>query len=312
MTGYLRCWTRLVAVLCLVMGPVTGWTASLVARESAQLSQHVLRVVSLDDLSTELLVSLGMAPVAVANLDGYRRYVRIGNAQLVDSVPLGSPQQPDLEAIARLKPDLIVGVSYLHLQLFKRLDALAPTLIFNVSLAPSSWDGVTLGESMLRRLSELTGRQAQAAQVIAKSQAALVRARLAVQAQGLSGRPLAVLYPLSREGSFIVSNQQALIVSVVNRLDITEPWRLDSAYSLHQRIGLRDLAAQTDLTVLFIGGQEGAPMFATPVWKAMPVARSGRVAFLSTPYWTFGGPLSVVHLADQIHDAVLSLPGMPP
>ncbi len=306
-----RFWLRVIAMLCLVLEPATAWAETLVARQSAQIPQQVLRVISLDDLSSELLLSLGIAPVAVANLDGYRRYVRIGSERLADSVSLGSPQQPNLEAIARLKPDLVVGVSYLHLQLFKRLDALAPTLIFNVSLAPASWDGVALGESMLTRLGELTGRRAQAMQAIEKSRAAMARARSAIRDRGLAGRPMAALYPLSREGSFIVSNRQALIVSVLNRLGIMEPWRLDSAYSLHRRIGLRDLAAQADLTVLFIGGQEGTPMFATPIWKALPVARSGRVAFLPTPYWTFGGPLSVVHLADQIADAVLSMPGVP-
>ncbi|MGP1615399.1 MAG: hypothetical protein ACTS5Y_10145, partial [Pollutimonas bauzanensis] len=72
-------------------------------------------------------------------------------------------------------------------------------------------------------------------------------------------------------------------------------------------VALQEVAA-VELNAGLIGG---TPMFATPIWKALPVARSGRVAFLPTPYWTFGGPLSVVHLADQIADAVLSMPGVP-
>lgn len=292
------------------VSPAVTAPRDVVALQSASLPAFARRIASLDDLSTELLVSLGVAPVAVANLESYRRYVKIGADLLVDSAALGSPQQPDLEALVRLKPDLIVGVSYLHLPLFHRLQRIAPTLVFQVSLSPGSMDGVAVGEAMLTRLGELTGRDARAREILALSHAALARTRQVVAEHGLGGKPLVPLYPLSREGSFIVSNQHTLIASLVSRLGVTNPWQLDSAYSLHRRIGLREVAARKDLTALFIGGQEQAPMFATPLWHALPVAREGRYGFLPSPYWTFGGPLSVVHLADQIAEAVRAMPAV--
>ena len=88
-------------LLCLAQG---AWAADaqLVARQSAGVGGTPQRIVSLDELSTELLVSLGIEPVGVANLASYRRYIGIGNDLLERSVPLGSAQQPNLEAIARL------------------------------------------------------------------------------------------------------------------------------------------------------------------------------------------------------------------
>jgi len=282
--------------------------ASVVARASARLPAHALRIVSLDDLSTELLVSLGIAPVAVANLGSYRKYVGIGAAQLESSLALGSPQQPDLEGILRVQPDLVVGVSYLHLSLFARLDAMAPTVLFDVSLASSARDGVALGEDMLLQLGALTGRQAQAREVVDAARAKLAQARQALSDAGMAGQPMVALYPMSREGAFIVSNQRTLIASLLTRLGVTAPWTLDSSYSLHRRIGIEALAAEPALTALFIGGQQQAPLFATPMWQALPIARAGRYAFLPTPYWTFGGPVSAGRLADQVVAAVQSLP----
>jgi iron complex transport system substrate-binding protein len=294
--------------------------ASVVAVASARIDARVdprvdprtpirpTRIVSLDDLSTELLVSLGIAPVAVANLPSYRRYVGIGDELLTQSRPLGSPQQPDLETILRLQPDLVVGVSYLHQSLFARLDAIAPTVLFDVSLASGARDGVALGEDMLLRLGALTGRDSRAAEVLVSSRAAVERARQALADAGMAGQPLVALYPMSREGTFIVSNQRTLIASLLTRLGGVAPWQLDSAYSLHRRIGIEELAAQPGLTALFIGGQQQAPLFTTPMWQALPIARSRRYAFLPTPYWTFGGPVSAGRLADQIVQAVQGLP----
>lgn len=289
-----------------------GADATVVARQSTDLPAVATRIATLDDLSTEIVLSLGIAPVAVANLEGYRRYVGIGASLLQNAVSLGSPQQPDLEALLRLRPDVIVGVAYLHLPLFERLRQLAPTLVFQVSLAPGAQDGVAIGAAMLLALGDLTARRDKAQAVLADSRAAIARTRTEIAARGLAGRPMVAFYPLSREGTFIVSNRQSMVASLMDRLGVTNPWRLESGYALHRRIGLRELAARPDLTALFVGGQEDAPMFKTPVWRALPAARAGRVAFLPLPYWTFGGPVSAARLATQIGDAVRAMPGAGP
>lgn len=281
-----------------------GAAEPLVARQSASLTAQPLRIVSLDDLSTELLVSLGIEPVGVANLANYRRYINIGNERLERSVALGSAQQPDLEAIARLKPDLIVGMAYLHLPLFERLDGLAPTLIYQVSLASDGYDGVAIGEAMLEHLGRLTGREAQAREVVEEGRAALAAAQQQVRDSGLAGEPVTVLYPLVQQGTFIALNQQTLIGSLMNRLGVHAPWPLQSAHSLHRRIDMRTFAGEDRLRVLFIGGQGEAPFFRSALWQALPVARQQHYAFLPVPYWTFGGPRSVAIIANQIGDAL--------
>lgn len=297
-------------VLLLVSLSCSAWAGvdeALVARQSAAIAAQPQRIVSLDELTTELLVSLGIEPVGVANLANYRRYIGIGNDLLEHSVALGSAQQPNLEAIARLKPDLIVGVAYLHLPLFERLDGLAPTLIYQVSLASGGHDGVAIGEAMLLHLGQLTGRQAQARQVAEEGQAALAAAQRAVREGGLAGEPVTVLYPLVQQGTFIALNQQTLIGSLMARLGVHSPWPLRSAHSLHRRIDMRTFAGEDRLRVLFVGGQAEAPFFDSALWRALPVARQRHYGFLATPYWTFGGPRSTAIIASQVSDAITAM-----
>ena len=61
---------RLVCCLLLVCLAHGAWAADaqLVARQSAGVGDAPQRIVSLDELSTELLVSLGIEPVGVATI----------------------------------------------------------------------------------------------------------------------------------------------------------------------------------------------------------------------------------------------------
>lgn len=300
---------RWILILLLFLAAGVQAAGDIVAYQSDDLPNNPKRIVSLDDLSTELLVSLGIDPVGVGNLEGYRRWVKLGNEHLEQSVPLGSAQQPNLERLVSLKPDLIVGISSLHSALFDRLDALAPTVLYNVSMSPSDRDAVTAGEQMLRHLAEITGRESEAETVLGDMDAALAEAQTAAEDTGISAKPLAVLYPLTQQGLFIVSNEQTLVVSLANRLGGRNPWPLKESHSLHQRIEVNEVARQPDLNLLFIGGFNGAPFFDSTLWQALPVARHGAYGFLETPYWSFGGPWSATVIVGQMAEAIKSMGG---
>ena len=64
------------------------------------------RVVALEWDALENLVSLGVKPVGAADLRGYRTYVAVGLPGGITDV--GTRQEPSIERIAKLRPDLIV------------------------------------------------------------------------------------------------------------------------------------------------------------------------------------------------------------
>ncbi|TBW50004.1 iron-siderophore ABC transporter substrate-binding protein [Marinobacter halodurans] len=307
----MRCVGIILLCLTLLNGTALAAGPDVVAYRSDDLPEQPQRIVTLDDLSTELAVSLGLRPIGVANLAGYRRWVKLGADHLDDAVALGSSQQPSLERLVSLKPDLILGVAGLHGALFERLDALAPTLLWDVSLAPAPQDAVTKGEWMLERLAGLTGRESEAGRVLDRLQAALDEAKGIAQARGLRDEPLAVLYPLTQQGLFIVSNEQTLVVSLADRLGGRNPWSLQAAHRLHRRIEINEVAHQPDLNVLFIGGFRQAPFFQSRLWRSLPVARRQDYGFLDTPYWSYGGPWSATVIVRQMAEALRQMQGAP-
>nr|WP_296076637.1 iron-siderophore ABC transporter substrate-binding protein [uncultured Actinoplanes sp.] len=88
---------------------------------------HPKRVVVLDTDKVDTAVSLGVTPVGATQppeVDSFPAY--LGDLSTVKNV--GEISEPDLEAIAALKPDLILGSKFRQEKFYDELSAIAPTV----------------------------------------------------------------------------------------------------------------------------------------------------------------------------------------
>ncbi|WP_249866322.1 ABC transporter substrate-binding protein [Paenibacillus konkukensis] len=86
------------------------------------------RVVVLTNEGTEVLLSLGIKPVgAVKSWSGTPFYDHL-KKDLEGVTVVGDENQPNLEAIAGLKPDLIIGNKLRQEKVYDQLSAIAPTV----------------------------------------------------------------------------------------------------------------------------------------------------------------------------------------
>jgi iron complex transport system substrate-binding protein len=87
------------------------------------------RIVMLTNEGTEALLYLGVTPVgAVQSWDGDPWYDHIA-APLADTVPLGTELAINLEVLATLEPDLILGTKVRQEKIYDQLSAIAPTVV---------------------------------------------------------------------------------------------------------------------------------------------------------------------------------------
>ena len=87
------------------------------------------RIVMLTNEGTEALLFLGVTPVgAVQSWDGNPWYDHIA-APLADTVPLGTELAVNLEILATLEPDLILGTKVRQEAIYPQLSAIAPTVM---------------------------------------------------------------------------------------------------------------------------------------------------------------------------------------
>jgi iron complex transport system substrate-binding protein len=86
------------------------------------------RVVILTNEGTEALLALGVTPVgAVQSWTGDPWYEHIAD-QMKDVEVVGLESQVNVEAIAALQPDLIIGNKMRHEEIYEQLKAIAPTV----------------------------------------------------------------------------------------------------------------------------------------------------------------------------------------
>ncbi|MEU1387022.1 MULTISPECIES: iron-siderophore ABC transporter substrate-binding protein [unclassified Nonomuraea] len=86
------------------------------------------RVVVLDTDKLDTMVSLGLAPVGAAQAGENQTWPEYLGSALSATKPVGTLQQPNIEAIMALKPDLILGSKFRQAAFYDKLSKIAPTV----------------------------------------------------------------------------------------------------------------------------------------------------------------------------------------
>ena len=123
------------------------------------------RVVVLDTTPLDAALALGVNPVGTISYGMPPGYLgnRANNIQII-----GQFNQPNLEAILKLKPDLILGAKSISERLYPKLSRIAPTVF--IEGAGRSWDW----KNNFRIFAEALGRAEQAEVLLADYQQQLL------------------------------------------------------------------------------------------------------------------------------------------
>lgn len=119
------------------------------ARGTTAVPNSPQRVVVLEPVELDTAVALGVTPVGAAvasNVAGIPKYLGVDKVSPVGTVP-----EPDLEAIAALKPDLILGTESRHAKLYDKLSAIAPTVFMKTQADPWQDNVLLIGEALNMR-----------------------------------------------------------------------------------------------------------------------------------------------------------------
>ncbi|AZK97643.1 MULTISPECIES: ABC transporter substrate-binding protein [Streptomyces] len=141
------------------------------ARGTAKVPAAPKRVVTLEPVQLDTSVALGFVPVGAAVLNETAGVPPYLGKKAAGIKTVGTVQEPNIEKIAALKPDLILGTEARHSALYERLTSVAPT-VFMASQTDPWTENVQL---VARALGDekgagklLAGYQARCAEVAGK------------------------------------------------------------------------------------------------------------------------------------------------
>lgn len=98
------------------------------ASGTTEIPQRPQRVVVLDTGELDAVVSLGITPVGIPSTEGANAIPSYLAPQVADAKAVGTIQELNLEAIAALKPDLILGSQLRADKVYSQLSSIAPTV----------------------------------------------------------------------------------------------------------------------------------------------------------------------------------------
>jgi iron complex transport system substrate-binding protein len=255
------------------------------------------RIVSMDLLLTELLLTLGIQPVAIANVPLYRRLVAdpVLSGTVADLGPLN---EPSLEYLQILAPDLLLMADWqtAGLDNLSRIAEILPLAVF-----PKNIPAFTFVQSSLRQLASLLDRQRQAETAIAACELAIADARETLSSLQ---RPVYVCR-FTRDGrSAAVFGGNGMIGDTLLRLGLRNAFTGRVNGSGVTSVSLKRLADAPDAIIIhFDRGAETdravERLADSPLWSAFPAVREGRVVRMPVIYPN-GGVRSVERLATQL------------
>lgn len=269
---------------------------------SVSLDDTPKRIITLNWAATEALLLLGVTPVGMADRDGYK--VWVNEPELPDGVAnIGTRVAPSLEAIAELKPDLIVTSSEMA-PASLQLERIAPTYV--ISVYKEGHRPFQKAREMLTTLAEMLGREARAKAILADLEQTLAAQRQRLEEADMTGRSVALVNFLDDRHVRIYA-PNSLYQSTLNALGLENAWPMEGNFWGFSVVGLEAIAPYQDSRIVVISPV--LPGLAdtlanSPFWTYLPPVTRNQVYQIDA-VWPFGGVFPVKRLAIMLTDALL-------
>jgi ferric hydroxamate transport system substrate-binding protein len=269
------------------------------------VSENPQRVVALEWTYVEDVLALGVQPVGIADIEGYKAWVKIPVELADDVVDIGDRAEPNLEVITALNPDLIIGVGFRTAQNYDELSAIAPTLIFNPypeDLTVSQYDEMT---TTFMTLATALNREAEGEAVLKHMTDYFEAAASALKEAGHGGETFILSQGWNTDNlaTFRLFTDNAMAVQILQRIGLENAW--DDAPQLYgfTQIGIEGFAElnDKDFNFFYVAQDVDNDIFAdSPLWGGLNFVRNERAYWLGGDAWLFGGPLSAQVLVDGV------------
>ncbi|RAT99114.1 Fe(3+) dicitrate ABC transporter substrate-binding protein [Brevibacillus sp. Leaf182] len=233
------------------------------------------RVVALEYSFVDGLWELGVTPVGIAQEKDKDVEGLIGKK--IEYTPVGTRQQPSLEVISSLQPDLIIGDLNRHKDIYKDLQKIAPTIILksrNSTYQENLSSFATIGEAL--------NKQKQAEQRLIKHKEIIAEFKKRVPAGDSRNVMLGVFRAdsLSAHGAKSFDGELLEMIGIKNAIqDAAEP---TVKISLEQMV-------QWDPDVIFLAEADDALLNEwkqNPLWNNITAVKNQEVHKVNRDLWT--------------------------
>lgn len=255
------------------------------------------RVIVWGYTTIEAVVAHGVQPIGVP--DGIANEMVHLSLDEEAVVEIGNPGQPNLEAMAALKPDLILTSRYRVHDAYPLLAQIAPTVVLDID-SNAEWKELT------RLCGDVLGKSTETERLAAAYEAKLQRVKAQLSQQATQPQVSVVsLFP----GRIGTLGTETFAGSVLADAGVARPPNQSQAQG-PQDLSLEALD-QLDGDVIFIVGLQGSTEAATaaraerdrvqahPLWAQLKAVQANQ-AYEIGPYWMIGSYIAANLILDDL------------
>ncbi|WP_252273379.1 ABC transporter substrate-binding protein [Pseudomonas subflava] len=259
------------------------------------------RIAVIDWGLTETLLGLGVTPIAVAQTEGYRRWVQAPElpAEVID---LGLRVEPNLELLSQLKPDMIL-ITPQFAASRPQLERIAP--VHTLAIYTPEAEAYVGAQRVTRELAALLGRLVEGEAMIARIDANMVRVKQRLATQALP--PFYVMTFLDQRHVRLFG-KQSIYQGVLDRVGLRNAWTGPTNYWGFTQQGIERLAEEPTAALLYLepmppGTADG--LASSALWQQLPAVREQRLYGLP-PVWSFNGLMAAERFANLLEARLVS------
>lgn len=255
------------------------------------------KVVALDWVLSETVLSLGVELEGIADAKGYQQWVV--KPELNQGVTdVGSRREPNLELLTKLKPDVIL-ISEHMAAAYHQLNKIAPVLVYSVYSQKKQ--PIESATAITLSLGKLFDQEQRAQQIIADTKQRFHDNGEKIQAAGNSDKPL-IFARFINDKTLRIHSQGSLAQATIQAMGLKNDWQEPTNLWGFSTTGVVRLAEHQQANVMLFGPlteNEKNQLTQSALWQAMEFTRTDSVYELPS-IWTFGGLIAAQRFSDHI------------
>lgn len=276
---------------------------------TVELEEPATKVAVLEWQQTEDLLTLCVAPVAVADVEGFSTWVT-SETLPEGTADVGTRQEPNLDALYAADPDLIiVEASGADDEIIAQLEERGVPVL--ATQGADAADPVGHMKDLFSLIAEATGRTERAEAVLAEFDQHVAEATTAVEDADLTTTDFVYFDGWIDGGNVSIRpfGDGALFTALGEEMGLTPAWtgEVDPVYGLGQT-DIEGLTAVGDAHLFYTGTSDPSGDYVTElekndIWTSLPAVQEDRAHAFPGGIWTFGGPRS----SEQAIDAYVEI-----
>ena len=254
----------------------------------------VQRLISLDDVTLADALTVNVSSIGVSLYDNHlANYLE----EKIDSIELlGTSEQPNLEKIYQLNPDLIMGIEYNAESIYQQLSQIAPTAV-------GKWRGYPDWREYFNFVAHVLGKEAEA-KVVWENYDRRIDELKAALGDRLKNTEISLAYACC--GGISIDTENSFSGSILADLGIHRPKSqaaVDDGMFILSEEHILDLDA--DILFLSVYDEESEQVLANweqkPLWNQLKVVQKKQVYLVNYDIWRGGNPIAANLVLDELY-----------